>query len=196
MRKKSGLFITVFVCLYMMGLSPSLSIADEKKVEKPKYVGVKNCKGCHKDQFKVWEGLAMAKSFDTLKSDKSKAISKDAEKDPKCLACHTVGLGEDGGYKIPDASKKEEVEKTKALEGVQCESCHGPGEKYAGIMGAAMGKGTKPDKAALKEAGLTMPDEKTCQKCHNKNSPFFDEKKWNFEENKKLIAHPLKKEGK
>lgn len=192
MRKKSGLFIIVFVCLYMMGLSSSLLMADEKKVEKPKYLGVKVCKGCHKDQYKVWETLAMAKAMDALKSDKAKAISKDAEKDPKCLECHTVGFGEESGYKAPDPKKKEEVDKAKALEGVQCESCHGPGGKYVSVMSKAMG-GKKLDKKAVQDAGLTMPDETTCQKCHNKNSPFFDEKKWNFEEAKKSIAHPMKK---
>ena len=87
------------------------------------------------------------------------------------------------------------MDKAKILEGVQCESCHGPGGKYVAVMGKAMG-GKELDKKAVQDAGLVMPDEETCKVCHNKNSPFFDEKKWNFEEKKKLIAHPLKKEGK
>ncbi len=158
-------------------------------------MGVKSCKGCHKDQFQVWEKTKMATSFELLKTDAAKKISKDADKDPKCVACHVTGFGKEGGYKIPDESKKEEVDKAKALEGVQCENCHGPGGKYVPVMGKAMG-GKTLDRQAAQDAGLVMPDEKTCQKCHSKESPFFDEKKWNFEEAKKAIAHPKKKSEK
>ena len=187
---------TLLWSLCLVFLSCMFVQAEEKKEESAKFVGVKMCKGCHKDQFQVWEKTKMAGSFETLKTDAAKKVSKDADKDAKCLGCHVTGLGKEGGYAIPDESKKEEVDKAKALEGVQCENCHGAGEKYAKVMMQAMSKKASPDPKALEEAGLVMPDEKVCQKCHSKESPFFDEKKWNFEEAKKTIAHPKKKSDK
>lgn len=183
-------FVFVVVTVWC-GVLWALSARCEEKA-KPKYLGVKKCKGCHSEQFKVWSGLKMAAAFEGLKSDKAKEFSKDAQSDPKCLSCHTVGFGEDSGYKVPDPKNKDDVAKAENLQNVQCESCHGPGEKYVPVMSKAMG-GKSLDKKAVQDAGLVIPDESTCQKCHNKNSPVFDEKKWNFEEAKKQIAHPLKK---
>lgn len=195
MPKQHRVLKTLLWSLCFVFLSCTFARADEKKEEPPKYVGVKTCKGCHKDQFQVWEKTKMAGAFELLKTDAAKKISKDADKDPKCVACHVTGFNAEGGYKIPDESKKEEVDKAKALEGVQCENCHGPGAKYVPVMGKAMG-GKALDTKAAQEAGLVIPDETTCQKCHSKESPFFDEKKWNFEEAKKTIAHPKKKSDK
>ena len=66
-------------------------------------------------------------------------------------------------------------------EGVSCESCHGAGSAYktATIM---------KDKAKAIAAGLIIPDEKLCRKCHNPESPTY--KEFNFKTFSAKIAHP------
>ena len=111
------------------------------------YVGATKCKGCHKAQFTSWSETAHAKSFDVL--------SDEEKKDAKCVGCHTTGT-----------TAKEEL-----LEGAQCEACHGPGSAYKSpkIMGKKLWAADRD--AAMKgamEAGLLVPDEKVCVKCHTK----------------------------
>ncbi len=61
-------------------------------------------------------------------------------------------------------------------DGIQCESCLGPGLEYktVKIMSSSKYKSQRDvqHKLAL-EAGLVIPDEKICTKCHNKRSPAF-----------------------
>ncbi len=83
----------------------------------------------------------------------------------ECIECHVTG------------GKKD-------LPGVQCEACHGPGSNYAKLA-------IMKDKAKAVAAGLVVPTEKTCVKCHNKKSPTF--KGFNFAEAvKKVHAHKAK----
>lgn len=70
------------------------------------------------------------------------------------------------------------------LPGVQCEACHGPGADYKG-------KKVMEDRAASVAAGLQIPDEKTCVKCHNDKSPHF--KGFNFEERKGQVHEKKQK---
>ncbi|MFQ6033286.1 MAG: cytochrome c family protein [Candidatus Bipolaricaulia bacterium] len=99
-----------------------------------------------------------------------------------CGKCHTTGYGEPGGF--------ESMEKTPGLANVQCEACHGAGSGYRSpkIMSV---KAYKADREAahkaVLEAGLIIPDEKTCTKCHNEESPFY--KPFNFAEYKEKIKH-------
>ena len=96
------------------------------------YVGVDKCKTCHKkpdqgEQFTIWEKSAHAKAFKTLQGEEAAKIAKEkglktaAYEAPECLKCHVTG------YDAP-ADKKES--KFSAEDGVQCESCHGPGSEY------------------------------------------------------------------
>ena len=77
----------------------------------------------------------------------------------------------------------------KVEEGVQCESCHGAGEKYKK-------KSIMKDHAKSVAAGLTefkdkAPIEKLCVTCHNKKSPTF--KDFDFEKRWAEIAHNIPK---
>jgi hypothetical protein len=162
-----------------------------------KYVGTKKCKACHSNakmggtHYKVWETLTMAKAMENLKPGvkadaKTKAgldPQKDYATDAKCLKCHTTGYGEPGGF--------ESVEKTPNLANVGCESCHGAGSAYRSpkIMSV---KAYKTDREAahkaVLEAGLIVPDEKTCtSKCHNEENPFH--KPFNYAEYSEKIKH-------
>lgn len=93
----------------------------------------------------------------------------------KCLICHATAATVSEDYRSPGFHLEE---------GVQCEACHGPGEKYGDeeIM---------QDKEAALSAGLRMPDETYCLGCH-RPEPSHAElnlKPFSFEERWKKIAH-------
>ena len=52
-----------------------------------------------------------------------------------------------------------------------------------------MKKSTMEDKDQAIANGLTIPDENTCKKCHNPESPNF--KSFDFKEFWEKIKHPL-----
>ncbi len=58
-----------------------------------------------------------------------------------CLSCHATDKSED-------------------LAGVQCEACHGPGSDYKAIS-------VMKDKQKAVANGLILPDQKTCDGCHD-----------------------------
>lgn len=155
-----------------------------KKV--PRYVGVAKCKLCHKgpkkgEQFEKWGASKHAKAYAVLATPEAKATAKkagiegDPQKSPSCLKCHVTAYGVDA--KLIASSFKVE-------DGVQCETCHGPGSAYRKL------KVMKDREAALK-AGLILPDEKLCVTCHNEESPSY--KKFVFKEKAEKIAHPKPK---
>jgi len=136
------------------------------------YVGVSRCRPCHLPQTKTWEQTKMAKAFELLKpgiAAKAKRAhkldpNKDYTHDSSCLPCHTTGYGKPGGF--------ESIEKTPGLAGIQCEVCHGPGGGY--LKPNLMSLQNKEYKrAALVAVGMTLPNGKICQECHNPKSPFY-----------------------
>jgi hypothetical protein len=158
----------------------------------PKYVGVQDCARCHKkeligDQYGVWKKSGHAKAMDALKSEKAQKIAKDRgltkppDQADDCVRCHSTAFG----------LKPEQMAKPlKISDGVQCETCHGPGSDYRK-------KSVMSDEKKAKAAGLLLPDEKTCTKCHNKDSPTWDAAKgFDFEAMKKKIAHAIPKDVK
>lgn len=156
------------------------------------YVGASRCRVCHLPQAKSWEATKMAKAFELLKpgaaAEAKKAHkldpAKDYTNDATCLACHTTGYGQPGGFVS--------LEKTPNLVGIQCEACHGAGQEYL-----KPGKMTLQNKeykrADLVAAGMMVPSEATCKKCHNEKSPFYQP--FDYEARKKQGTHehpPLK----
>jgi len=124
--------------------------------EEFRFVSVSMCFVCHFGikkglVYEKWKETPHARAFATLK-----AVGE--EKNPQCLVCHTTGFNA-GGYEIGDIDGS-------AFEGVQCESCHGPGSVYKIL--AYM----KDKKKALAN-GMIEPTEDVCRKCHNENSPTF-----------------------
>ena len=88
----------------------------------------------------------------------------DAQKDDKCLKCHITGFG------VP----AEQLDKKFDIKlGVQCESCHGPGEAHmkARMQAAAS---EDPAKKVLGEGEIIgKPEQKLCVTCHNNESPSY-----------------------
>jgi len=105
-----------------------------KPGEEPKYESYKLCQWCHYVQVRSWLNGAKAKAFDSLKAGVKREAKikaglgpdKDYTHDPECLPCHTTGYKKKGGFVS--------IEKTPDLAGVQCEECHGPGEKFTWVM--------------------------------------------------------------
>ncbi|MEY2981000.1 MAG: hypothetical protein RL562_1227 [Planctomycetota bacterium] len=151
-----------------------------------RYVGQRVCKNCHSKPEKgeiheKWSAGPHAKAFDTLASDAAKKIAQemgieDPQKSDKCLECHVTAFGVD-----KDLIKRG----FKAADGVQCESCHGPGEEHFKIrFKEAQGKESTPisPDEILNERVVT-----TCTKCHNERSPTY--KEFCFKERMAVIEH-------
>lgn len=200
--RKSILILGILLSLLLLFSGLSWAAQKEAKTEATedttkaapepvyKYMGAKSCKGCHNlpktgKQFDKWLASEHAQAYQALASEQSKAIAKklkikDAQKSEKCLVCHVTGYG------VPDSllGAKYSVE-----EGVTCEACHGPGEKYKPMK-------IMKDKELALANGLIEPTEEGCVGCHNEKSPTF--KDFKFEEKFKVIDHsyPPKEEEK
>jgi len=161
----------------------------------PKYVGAQDCGRCHKkeligDQLAAWKKSDHAKAMEALKSDDAKKIAKERgltvppDQADECVRCHATAHG---------LEKAQLFKKPLAIsDGVQCESCHGPGSDYRK-------KTIMSDHKKSVAAGLWEPDknEKICTDCHNSDSPTWDETKgFDYEAMKKKIAHSIPKDVK
>ncbi len=168
-----------FTCIIMTAfilLVWSRDAFTQSKEEKTSYsyVGSQNCKKCHIKQYKSWEKSAMALSYDILKPGQRADAKKKAGLDPKkdytndksCLACHTTGYGQSGGFV--------NMEKTPNLAGVGCEMCHGAGGEYTKDEHMSLKNKTYKLKDLVNVGLVSPPQAVTCtERCHNKKSPFF-----------------------
>jgi Cytochrome c554 and c-prime len=181
-------FGVLAMCVAVFGAS-SVSAAEHE------YVGVAKCKTCHKkeaigDQYGKWLDSKHSKAFKTLGTDKAKqwaakAGVKDPQNDGACVRCHVTA------YKVPAELVSAKFDRT---EGVQCESCHGPGKDYRK-------KKIMMDRDAAIANGLVIPDEKVCVTCHNDKSPAWDPARYtkadgtktgfDFKQAAAAIAHPV-----
>ncbi len=178
--KKSTLMV---LTLMMMA---SANLAQQKTF---KYTGSKACMPCHLTPksgaaFKIWQESKHSKAFATLATPAALEVAKkkgiaDPQKTGACLKCHITTHGVPATKLAPAF---------KADEGVGCEVCHGPGSEYKTMATMkAIDAGTMKGESV----GLIHPDEKTCVKCHNAESPTF--KGFNFAEFSAKIAHPTPK---
>lgn len=158
----------------VMGLAPEGSAAQPVQAKVNKYIGSAKCKNCHAseetgNQHAAWSKMGHAKAFDALASDEAKKFAAergiaDPQKDAQCLKCHTTGFGAP-----PEAFDK----KFDLKLGVQCETCHGPGEAHMKArMAGAMSE--DPAKKLLGEGEIVgTPERKLCITCHNTESPTY-----------------------
>lgn len=180
-----------FVLFILFLTSPMLLAAADstKTANMPKhgYVGVQVCKMCHHSekqgqQFEIWQKSKHAQAYKTLETAKADKIAKEkgfktpAAKTPECLKCHVTGYG---------VAAKFLGHRFKMEDGVQCETCHGPGEDYKSL------KVMKDEKLAVAN-GLQIHKDlsKFCSTCHNPDSPFYN-KDQDFNKMWKQIEHPI-----
>ena len=130
----------------------------------PVFVGARVCAECHgvKDRqhiFSRWRTSKHARAYAVLWSPESKkiaelsGITQEPQEAAACLGCHATAYD----------TESWEREDTFFLEdGLQCESCHGPGSEYIGpnVMNDLIDR----EKAAA--YGLKIPRERDCLICH------------------------------
>jgi len=105
----------------------------------------------------------------------SKGFKTKAVETPECLKCHASGYNVDA---------KMLSDKFKIEDGVQCETCHGPGADYKS-------KKIMENKEEAIANGLMVPTniEEFCITCHNAESPTYVE--FNFEAMWDKIKHQV-----
>src|SRR3990170_3122165 len=144
--KNSKAVILFLIALFLLS---SAVLAQQKTTHK--YIGVKMCGVCHKGEKKgnvleIWQKSKHAQAYKVLegaeaaKIAKEKGLKKPANESPECLKCHVPTTGLDKSLLTPSYNPKD---------GVQCETCHGPGNDYKSIA-------VMKDRAKSIAAGLIM----------------------------------------
>ena len=122
------------------------------------HVGSLQCRGCHEKEYQIWAKSAHARAYQRLPVEH--------QQNRLCLRCHSTG-------------------KATHLQGVQCESCHGPGRFYAQEV---VMKDARLARAAFLKV---VRGQKGCVECHNTNSPKL--RAFDFQPMWQKIAHGLSK---
>jgi excinuclease UvrABC ATPase subunit len=169
-------------------LVPNANNAQDKKHS---FEGTTVCGTCHKtekqgQQLKIWQESKHANAFKTLQTEEADKIAKEkglagkASESKECLECHVSGH---------DVDKALLGAKFKMEDGVQCETCHGPGSDYKPLK-------IMKDKAASVANGLIVwadeaAIEANCKTCHNEKSPTY--KAFDFKTMYSKIKHNVPK---
>lgn len=185
MKKKIYIPFIIAVFFAVMVLTGSKGVADKTPSPFFKYVGVNSCAAmCHKSdskgkQLDIWQNSKHSQAFKSLQTAEADQIAKDkgfdtpAAETPLCIKCHVLGKD------IDPEELNDTFDKT---DGVQCETCHGPGSEYKKIT-------IMKDKEQAIANGLVLHDNggEFCLTCHNSDSPTF--KSFNYEESWEKIKH-------
>ncbi len=193
MTRRLPLVLTLFV-----GLAALAAQAADRDSGEHQYVGARKCKSCHGkelmgDQYGAWLKDPHHRAFETLKNEHSLAIAKEKglaeppHQSDACLSCHVTAYG------VPATRIAHELD---PADGVQCESCHGPGRDYRK-------KKVMSDREQALAKGLwdVGEDPAICTGCHNPESPTFDPERYtlpdgshagfDFAQASERIAHPI-----
>jgi YVTN family beta-propeller protein len=142
-------------------LNPPEETQPAELLSGPLYVGALACGVCHGAEsdsrvFGKWRFSGHAQAYAVLGTERGVEIAREMEVagDPQesdlCLGCHTTGAFD------PAGSFSEDFD---VAQGVQCESCHGPGSEY-------MAEAVMLDPVAAVDAGLREVGQETCRTCH------------------------------
>lgn len=184
MNKKKYFIPVIFIAALLFTFSTNNYSND---IAMHKYVGVEKCASvCHKgdskgNQLEIWASSKHAQAWKTLETDEANELAKKkgfetpAVETPECVRCHVLEK---------DIIPEELTETFDKTQGVQCESCHGPGSAYKKIS-------IMKDRDKAVENGLVIHSEKEafCTECHNSESPTF--KSFNYDEMWEQIKHPI-----
>lgn len=162
----------------VIALSPGSQAAQPTQAKANQYIGVMKCKNCHAsaevgNQFEAWSKMKHSKAFEALASEAAKKIATekgiaDPQKDDKCLKCHVTAFGVPADQIAKGFDQKY---------GIQCESCHGPGQAHSKARMKAAGEEPEGAPKTFKQVPadeiVLAPDAKVCLACHNAESPTF-----------------------
>ncbi len=118
------LIIKIFIVL-LLTIEPSIAIDSTVKLEKT--LGPRACVRCHKDETHAWK---QTQHYKTYKSISRQGINKQSAKDVRfsqiktdssCISCHFTAV--QSGVRL----------KTKVIDGISCESCHGGSKDWLDI---------------------------------------------------------------
>ncbi len=128
MYKICSFLLSIIITLGFSGLTNTANGINEDD----KFIGAKLCAIYHKSetagkQFVIWESSKHAQAINTLTTAKADKIAKEkgfttkAAETESCLKCHSTGCNVDASLL---------TDKFNISDGVQCETCHGPGSEY------------------------------------------------------------------
>jgi hypothetical protein len=145
--------------------------------DKGTYVGVDQCKDCHKKAYDVWintpHSHALA-SLTTGRADERPEDVVDRQFDGECLACHVTGW--EPQLALPYKGGFIDAKSTPHLANQQCENCHGPGGEHVKLETAFLN--TKAETPELLKARAQVQETLDCEQCHDHdNSPKFEEER-------------------
>jgi hypothetical protein len=175
---RSGLGPIAALSLFLFPLLSAGVAPDPGAAAPNRYIGAAQCKNCHSDaasgdQYGAWTKEKHSEAYQVLAGDKAKQYAKDRgiedpQKSEQCLKCHVTAFSE----------PKENLHRSFDPKlGVQCETCHGPGEshKRARMAAAAEASGdAKPGYTKIPDDEIVKaPTSETCVKCHNTDSPGY-----------------------
>lgn len=192
MKKKISIPVVIAIFFIAMAFTGSKGSTDKPASPFFKYVGIKSCATtCHKgeskgSQFEIWQDSKHSQAFLNLQTPEADKIAKDkgfetsAAETPLCIKCHVLGK---------DIDQEELSETFDKTQGVQCESCHGPGSEYKKMS-------IMKDKQQAIANGLIIQTNgaEFCKTCHNSDSPTF--KSFDYDEYWAKIKHTNPNVGK
>ncbi|MDH5751696.1 MAG: cytochrome c family protein [Deltaproteobacteria bacterium] len=204
MKGMKSISLVLFSLIFVVAWT--VSVPSSAKAGDPQYIGVEGCtKKCHKkdkdgNALKAWQESKHSKTYKILGEEKAMKRGKEngvdnPQSDKRCLICHVTAYGESDD-KFDKKFKKED--------GVQCETCHGPGSEYKKKkvmqkIHKERGKGDKKKESATgKKLGMHFPSEETCKRCHVKeitiNGETFKNPSWeefDYAKRSDKIKHPV-----
>jgi len=169
-------------------LAAAWGVSSTAQPREPVYVGVRVCSECHSGpeaghQFSTWRLTPHAKAFATLSMEESTEIARlsgipEAPHTARvCLGCHATAA---------DAEEWERDETFLIEDGIQCETCHGPGSEY-------MDEEVMRNRELAMERGLKMPSGSTCMVCHGpkgSHEAVLSGEPYDLEKALQTIGHP------
>lgn len=130
-----------------------------ESAEVSEYVGAASCATCHAEAYESWRQSTHARALERL--------APAERKDARCRQCHTM---------VPE-------EQDPALEGVQCEACHGRGRYYSP-------RWVMRDTDLRQRLYLELGGPQTCLRCHTDASPAL--RPFNYEEALVRMGHGVR----
>jgi hypothetical protein len=120
------------------------------------YAGVATCATCHETLYKEWNATDHGHD---MRSDTTNENTNESGRDfitaygGGCQACHVVGYNDPTGYNDIALRADATTEDSLRLEGIQCESCHGPSGQHA-------------EDGAVKYSLTDVDYNSSCIRCH------------------------------